>query len=317
MSTCVRTKLRYPKTQLLNPTSSALRHRPSNARAVALSPLAMISRSLEREGPPKRVKNWSSSSECLPTPARQAYLLPSTSKFPALILPSLTTDELNLSSRSDSEPPSAISAITRTPRSALTLARNLPLPPSPAQLADKIETQTISLTTTLSGYVSSSPLPSFLNTARYTLSSAIAIELLTLFIEAWGLRSQVLPMRYLTTFPAMPALGTGELAVKIPDLFALLTLGFWGPVGLWLATSVGTPLIGAWMFNLTHGQRDYDPVSFNVVKGLVAWIVYAKGGVSGASKGVVEKGVPGGAVGMMIGAGVGVLVSIYEALLRK
>lgn len=64
-------------------------------------------------------------------------------------------------------------------------------------------------------------------------------------------------------------------------------------------------------------MREYDPVSFNVVKGLVAWIVYVKGGVSGESKGVVEEGVPGGAVGMMVGAGVGVFVSIYEVLLRK
>lgn len=124
-------------------------------------------------------------------------------------------------------------------------------------------------------------------------------------------------MRYLTTVPAMPVLGISAFALKIPDLFALLTLGFWGPVGLWLATSVGAPLMGAWVFNLTHGVREYDPVSFNVVKGLVAWIVYVKGGVSGESKGVVEEGVPGGAVGMMVGAGVGVFVSIYEVLLRK
>lgn len=124
-------------------------------------------------------------------------------------------------------------------------------------------------------------------------------------------------MRYLTTLPAMPALGTGELAIKIPDLFALLTLGFWGPVGLWLSTSVAMPLLGAWFFNLTMGERMYDPMSFNVVKGLVAWIVYARGGVSGESRAVVERGVPGGAVGMMVGAGVGGLVNLYEVLLRK
>lgn len=115
----------------------------------------------------------------------------------------------------------------------------------------------------------------------------------------------------------MPALGTGELAIKIPDLFTVLTIGFWGPVGLWAITSVFLPLVGAWFINLTEGGRSYDPVSFNVVKGLVAWVVYVRGGVGGESKGVVEKGVPGGAQGLLVGAGIGVLASLYEALLRK
>lgn len=94
-------------------------------------------------------------------------------------------------------------------------------------------------------------------------------------------------------------------------------MGFWGPVGLWALTSVGLPLIGAWFVNLTDGGKGYDPFSFNVVKGLLAWIVYMRGGVGGVSKDVVERGVPGGAQGLLIGAGIGVLASMYEAVLRK
>lgn len=145
----------------------------------------------------------------------------------------------------------------------------------------------------------------------------ISIELLVLFVEAWGLRAQVLPFKYLTTLPAIPAIGTGELAIKIPDLFAVLTLGFWGPVGLWALTSILLPTLGAWFINLTEGSKAYDPLSFNVVKGLVAWVVYVRGGVGGDSIGVVERGVPGGSHGLLIGAGIGVLASLYEAVQKK
>lgn len=213
---------------------------------------------------------------------------------------------------SDAEP-----LATRTPQTALSFSRSIPLPPSPAVLADRIETQTTSLSNSVSSYVSSTRLPSALHSVRATLSSVIGIELLALFIEAWGLRSQVLPLRYLTTLPAAPALGTGELAIKIPDLFAILTIGFWGPVGLWALTSVLLPLVGAWFINLTEGARSYDPVSFNVVKALVAWVVYVRNGVGGESRIVVERGVPGGAQGLLAGAGIGLLASLYEAVLRK
>lgn len=217
-----------------------------------------------------------------------------------------------MSLSSDPEP-----LTTRTPQTTISFSRSIPLPPSPAVLADRIETQTTSLSNSVSNYLSSTRLPSTLRSVRTNLSSVIGIELLALFIEAWGLRSQVLPLRYLTTLPAAPALGTGEIAIKIPDLFAILTIGFWGPVGLWVLTSVLFPLAGAWFINLTEGARSYDPVSFNVVKALVAWVVYVRNGVGGDSRIVVEQGVPGGAQGLLAGACIGVLASLYEAVLRK
>ena len=124
-------------------------------------------------------------------------------------------------------------------------------------------------------------------------------------------------MVYLTTLPAVPALGTGEIPIKIPDLFAVLTMRFWGPVGLWLLTSLLLPLVAAWFFNLTDGGRKYDPLSFNVVKGLLAWVVYACNGVGGESRERVQKGVPGGSAGLLIGAGIGILASLYEAVLKR
>ena len=88
---------------------------------------------------------------------------------------------------------------------------------------------------------------------------------------------------------------------------------------MWIGTSIVLPALGAWFLNLkVQDEGDgYDPVAFGVVKGLVGWIVYMRGGVGGESTGVVEGNVPGGSVGMMIGAGVVALGGMYEAVLRK
>ncbi len=218
------------------------------------------------------------------------------------------------SSSSDTDLTTALA--TRTPTRALALARSVPLPVSPFVLANQIETHTSSLSTSLTTYINASRLPGALENLRASLSTVTSIELLILFIEAWGLRAQVLPLRYLTTLPAVPALGIGEYAIKIPDLFALVTMAFWGPVGLWVITSIALPLLGGWFINL-KGEGGYDAVSFNAVKALAAWIVYVRGGVGGESMGVVEKGVPGGSVGMLVGAGIGGLAGLYEAVLKK
>ncbi len=151
---------------------------------------------------------------------------------------------------------------------------------------------------------------------RAFLSTVTGIELLTLAVELYGLNSEILPWHYLTTFPAVPALGTSEFAIKAPDFFALLTTAFWGPFGLWLATSIFLPLLGGWFINL-KGEGGYDAVSFNAVKAITAWVVYVRGGGPSASTRVVERGVPGGSVGMLVGAGAGTLAGIYEAVLRK
>ncbi len=83
-----------------------------------------------------------------------------------------------------------------------------------------------------------------------------------------------------------------------------------------MCTSVLLPLLGAWFINL-KGEGGYDAVSFNAVKAITAWVVYVRGGGPTPSTRVVERGVPGGSVGMLVGAGVGALAGIYEAVLRK
>ena len=135
-------------------------------------------------------------------------------------------------------------------------------------------------------------------------------------------------MSYLTTFPAIKVLRTSKYAVKIPDLFALLNMSFWGPFSLWLVTSILLPLTFAYFFNLslkaTRGRKlrhQFDPLTFHVAKALLSWLVYAKGVTGGWASPLsvvrVEGNVPGGWRGLVLGAIVGGVMSVYEAVLKK
>ena len=166
----------------------------------------------------------------------------------------------------------------------------------------------------------------------------VSIEALILAVEAFGLRTGVLPLRYAFTLPALTGSGSSGWPVSLPDLFLLLTSSFWSPVTLWASTSFLVPLLFAYFFNLTlktksghTGTRVHqptqpthqvDPLSFNVAKALVTYLVYTQGvtfgGIFGAEAvETVRAAVPGGEKGILIGSAIGALTSLYEAILRK
>jgi hypothetical protein len=117
----------------------------------------------------------------------------------------------------------------------------------------------------------------------------------------------------------------------------LLTSSFWAPFTLWASTSLFIPLLVSYFFNLTlkpkplHATRahtapeptyKFDPLVFNVVKALITYAVYAQGFRFGGfvENSTVERiggAVTGGYEGILIGAGIGALASIYEAILKK
>ncbi|KAL9598413.1 MAG: hypothetical protein Q9219_004503 [cf. Caloplaca sp. 3 TL-2023] len=237
------------------------------------------------------------------------------------------------------------------PASSSSSPSALPFPASPSLLADRIEERTAALTSSFTTLYATSPIPRFLSSLRTNLSSTTSIQLLILFLELSSLLRTLIPLKYLTTLPALPAAGvTQETRLMLPDLFVVLTAGFWGPVGLWVGMGVVLPVLGAWVVDLRRAQAGqaaghaiqqqqqqhqdlddpssslsssqstalFDPVAFGVLKGLLAWIVYLRGWAGGAeSRAVVEESVPGGSVGMLVGAGVVVLAGLYEAVLRK
>ncbi len=234
-------------------------------------------------------------------------------------------------------PSDKTSLATRTPRANLNLARNVPLPPSPAVVADAIDRRTAVLRSKMTDVWNHYGVIDKAEDLRDSLSSVSAIEAVVLAIEAFGLRAEVLPLRYAFTCPAVPVLHTSDFNVFLPDMFYLLTAAFWSPFTLWFITSLAVPLTFAYFFNLTLKNRSshgatrshsarvthvFDPLTFNIVKALTAFLVYSQevkfGGLLGyESVDRVRLSLPGGTEGMLIGAAVGAVASIYDAALKK
>lgn len=162
---------------------------------------------------------------------------------------------------------------------------------------------------------------------RESLSSVASIEVIIILLESFALSRKTLPPRYAFTVPKFDGVGFPGFDVSVPDFFQLVTAAFWGPSTLWTGTSLVVPLLFAYFFNLTLGTKkraahSVDPLTFNIVKALTTYVVYAKGvrfgGLIGnETVGVVNDGMYGGYQGVLIGAAVGAITSIYDAILKK
>ena len=211
----------------------------------------------------------------------------------------------------------------------------MPLPPSPAVIAGHIDRTRQRAQAQIRHFYARSGLVGTVDALRQKVSVGGSVELLGLALEVAGLRAGLLPGKFLTTLPASRALGTGEIPVRVPDLFALLRADFWSVFLLWFLASVLLPMTAAYFFNVTlkvkgargtraagAGVLEYDPLTFNVAKGLIAYVVFGCGFQvfdlpSFASRAMIEDHVPGGYKGIIISTGIGALVSLYEAILRK
>lgn len=223
---------------------------------------------------------------------------------------------------------------TRTPKPKIPFPASVPLPPSPAVVAQQIERQGQRVRSRLNEAYASAGIDSTIGEVRERVSTSAFVETTALAIELFGLGRAVLPFKFLTTLPASATLGTGEIPIKVPDVFVLLTAGFWGTIFAWLLTSVALPLTASYFFNptlkasgkmgkkTTHSSAQYDLLTFNVAKALITFLVYGRGvdffGYPGdLTKARVQLAVPGGYQGILIASGVGALVSLYEAVLKK
>jgi hypothetical protein len=223
---------------------------------------------------------------------------------------------------------------TRTPRAVQRLAQRVPLPPSPQVVTDYIARGQANIGNKLSSAWEKSGTIEFIESVRETSSNVVGVQLAVLLLEAYGLQRYTFPWK--NAFHIPPKY-TGTVAPKglnvaLPDLFNLLQIKFWAPSTLWLSTSVFIPLLFAYFFNFTHsvtstrrraqpGQYRVDPLTFNVVKALATYLVYAQGITGGfaddTTVSFVNTAFPGGYQGVLIGAGIGALASIYDAILQK
>ncbi|ODM20075.1 hypothetical protein SI65_05061 [Aspergillus cristatus] len=219
-----------------------------------------------------------------------------------------------------------------TPKAPATTL-NVELPPSPAVVTDVIDRQTAAWGKSINETWNSSGVIERSKALRSLLSSVKAIETLVLLLEGSGIIRQIWPLRYLTTVPAIEAIHTPEFTLKVPDFFILVDGAFWAPFSLWLLTSVFLPLGAAYFFNLKATSTDttrnsssqktnFDPLSFNIARALVAYLVYAKHFsfwdlYSGFTIDKVNASVPGEWTGMLTGTAIGLVGTLYEAILQK
>ena len=233
--------------------------------------------------------------------------------------------------------------VTQTPRPVQTLAA-VELPPSPAVLAEAMERRTAEWSKRVEDTWVASGVKERSNALRSLLSSVKAVETLVLILEGSSVVKDLWPLRYVTTIPAVEAIHTPEIPVRLPDLFVLLDGSFWAPFSLWLLTSLFLPLVVAYFFNIslhtaqqqsgasstrrgtaasrTAQSTTFDPLSFNIAKALIAYLVYAKHFTfwdlfSTFSVEKVNASVPGQWTGILTGTAIGLVGTLYEAILRQ
>lgn len=251
----------------------------------------------------------------------------------------------------DSVSPSS-ALVARTPRAVSRrvseVISEVDFPASPAQLAEVADQSFQELKEKASEWWDRSRIDDLKELLRENASSVATIQVLMLFIEAVGLQWNTLATTPM--FPTPATLGSYYQGDKIhgPDAWKLLTAEWWAPATLWSLTSWVLPLVFSYFFNLTirantnrkNSDRQYpaDPLIFNIAKAILAYSAYrihvvnpalvgepgvvkthdySWGPFSEYSVGVVRDNVPGGYYGLQIGAAVGILVSLYDAALKK
>jgi hypothetical protein len=215
------------------------------------------------------------------------------------------------------------------------LAEKVPLPPSPKMVSDYIAQTQTNIFNKTSDLYNKSGTTEAIDNLRDTASTVVAIQVISLLVEATGLQRETFPWRYAFDIPAIPALKTHAYAVKLPDFFVLVTSFFWAPSTLWLTTTLFVPILFAYFFNFSHSIRGqgartrstphvykFDPLTFSVSKALLTWLVFAQGFRYGGfwsdeTVARVDGSLYGGYQGVLIGSAIGALASIYEAILQK
>ncbi|KAK4541630.1 hypothetical protein LTR36_007774 [Oleoguttula mirabilis] len=207
------------------------------------------------------------------------------------------------------------------------------LPPSPADVANLAEYETNQVYAGLNDMYSVSGIPESIDNVRDICSSVTGVQMAFLLLEAIALSREVIPWVYAFEIAGIRGYGMPTIAVYYPDLFKLLTSDFWLPTLLWSATSLLIPSLFAYFFNLTirevkrHGalvsvaRYTVDPLTFNIVKALLTWMVYGKGigfGIIDPFTAITASNAMfGGYNGVLIGCYVCIVASVYEAAQRN
>ncbi|KAK3686048.1 hypothetical protein B0T22DRAFT_240040 [Podospora appendiculata] len=230
----------------------------------------------------------------------------------------------------------ATALVTQTPGRAFSLARRIPLPATPADVAHAVDRGTVAVRERVTSLYQESGITEATQATRESLSTVTSVLFLVAAFELVFIRPELLPNTYAFTIPAVYVLGTPDLPVFVPDMFALLTASFWSPALTWALTSLVLPSFFGYFFNLSAAhhqtgrgrprasQSDYvvDPLAFSIAKALATYVVYAQGVTFGGlispdSVSRLNSALYSGWKGVLVGTAVTGLTSVYDAVLRK
>ncbi|KAJ9619251.1 hypothetical protein H2203_008580 [Taxawa tesnikishii (nom. ined.)] len=201
-------------------------------------------------------------------------------------------------------------------------------------VTDAIEQETERLSAGLHALWTRTKIADLLYTLRSELSSIVGLEFSIMTLELYYLHRRTIPWQYAFDTPALPVLGLHSHAVWLPDLFILLTHFYWSTLIVWSLVRFFIPVLIGWFWNLTlvHKSRGgviverpryrVDPFMFHVAKAIVTWLVFGRdmrlgGRVRDFTVDVVREAMPIGYMGMLVSAGVGIVASLYDAVLKK
>ncbi|XDG04352.1 hypothetical protein ABKA04_003967 [Annulohypoxylon sp. FPYF3050] len=240
---------------------------------------------------------------------------------------------------SDDEPSNTTTAVARTPARtpsrALSLASRIPLPATPADVAEAVDRSTVAVKARVATLYRESGITEATQATRESLSTVTSVLFAISAFELYFLRPEILADRYAFTIPAVAFLGTKDFPVFVPDMFLLLTSSFWSPALLWAFTSAVLPSLAGYFVNLSvsshHGRvgrrsHAYDPVvdplSFSIAKALISYVVYHQGLTFGGwidetSIARINTAIYGGYKGILTGTAITGILSIYDAVLKK
>ncbi|KAM0712174.1 hypothetical protein Q7P37_011268 [Cladosporium fusiforme] len=220
----------------------------------------------------------------------------------------------------------------RTPAASIMQRRRSSLPPSPTIVVDEVEHANTRFWAGFDDIITVSGVPEMIDWLRESCSSLAAVHATSILAEAYQLQRALVPWKFAFDIPAIHTIGTPSIAVKVPDLFQLLSPYFWLPTLLWAATNLFIPLLFAYFYNLTvHTVKrnnarvrvvryNYDPFTFNVAKVLLVSTVYGAGMlhgyVSDKTVAVVDASQYGGYKGILTGCYVCGLYSLWAATQR-
>lgn len=239
--------------------------------------------------------------------------------------------------------PAVSSAVARTPartpaRSLSQVAAHMPLPATPADVANAVDRSTVAVRRRVCSMYQESGIAEASQATRETLSTVTSVLFCVSAFELYFVRPEILADRFAFTVPAVAALGTPDYPVYLPDMFLLLTSSFWSPALTWALTSLVVPSLFGYFFNLSASSPSppdtrslraraaddvvVDPLTFSIVKALASYVVYAQGVTFGGllaetSIARLDSALYGGYRGVLVGTAITALVSVYDAILRK